>query len=135
MNMDIDASKIPSPGVEPDTAEFWAAANDGVLKIGSCNSCGEPHFYPRAICPRCGSLDVGLKEAKGTGTIYTYSVFRRTSEPYALAWVSLDEGVGMMTNIINCDLDEIRIGQEVEVVFRPSESGQAVPMFQPRGGR
>jgi uncharacterized OB-fold protein len=37
----------------------------------------------------------------------------------------------MMTNIVDCDLDKIRIGQAVRLVFKPSEGGQLVPMFTP----
>jgi uncharacterized OB-fold protein len=71
-------------------------------------------------------------EAKGTGEIYTYSVTRRgPPTPYCIAYVTLDEGVRMMTNIIDCDLDAIRIGQKVKVVFRKTEGGFSIPMFTP----
>ena len=50
---------------------------------------------------------------------------------YALAYVRLDEGVTMMTNIVDCDLDELRIGQRVKVCFKPDDAGQPVPMFTP----
>ena len=56
---------------------------------------------------------------------------RRVPVPYALAYVTLDEGVTMMTNIVDCDLDAIRIGQRVRVAFKPSEGGPPVPMFTP----
>jgi len=56
---------------------------------------------------------------------------RRLPVPYALAYVTLDEGVTMMTNIVDCDLDAIRIGQRVKVVFKPTEGGPPVPMFTP----
>lgn len=71
-------------------------------------------------------------EAKGSGTIYTCSVLRRgVPEPYCIAYVTLEEGVSMLTNIVDCDLDAVRIGQKVKVVFKPSESGAPVPMFTP----
>ena len=56
-----------------------------------------------------------IDEASGNGTIYTYSVMRRAPMPYAIAYVTLDEGPTMMTNIVDCDLDEIRIGQAVSL--------------------
>jgi uncharacterized OB-fold protein len=56
---------------------------------------------------------------------------RRVPVPYALAYVTLDEGVTMMTNIVDCDLDKIKIGQAVRLVFKPSEGGPPVPMFTP----
>ena len=74
-------------------------------------------------------------EAKGTGTIYTFSVTRRgAGAPYCIAYVTLDEGPTMMTNIVDTDLDAVRIGQRVRVVFRPSENGTAIPMFTSADG-
>ena len=56
---------------------------------------------------------------------------RRAPVPYAIAYVTLDEGPTMMTNIVDCDLDKIKIGQAVRLVFKPSEGGPPVPMFTP----
>ena len=85
-----------------------------------------------ALCPFCLSPNVAWQDAKGTGTIYTYSVTRRAGPvPYCIAYVTLDEGVKMMTNIVDCDLDTVRIGQKVKVVFKKSEGGVSVPMFAP----
>ena len=123
--------KIPAPEANPETRPFWEAAADGRLLIGKCASCGKPHFYPRAICPLCGSDATELVQASGRGLVYSYSVMRRVPVPYALAYVTLDEGVTMMTNIVDCDLDAIRIGQRVQVVFKPTDGGPPVPMFTP----
>ena len=89
------------------------------------------HHYPRAICPFCGSDRTEWTEASGRGTVYSYSVFRRAPMPYAIAYVTLAEGPTMMTNIVDCNLDTIRIGQAVRVVFKPTEDGPPVPMFAP----
>jgi len=56
---------------------------------------------------------------------------RRAPVPYAIAYVELAEGPRMMTNIVDCDLDKIAIGQPVRLVFKPSEGGPPVPMFTP----
>ncbi len=127
------ARRIPPPDVTPDTRPYWDAAAAGRLLLKRCRACGEPHHYPRALCPFCGSDDTEWGEASGRGRIYSFSVMRRTPQPYAIAYVTLDEGVTMMTNIVDCDLDALRIGQAVRVVFRPSDGGPPVPMFTPAG--
>src|SRR5262247_319325 len=109
------ARTIPPPPVNPETKPFWDAAAQGRLLIKCCTACDEPHWYPRAICPFCGSERTEWMEASGHGTIYSYSVFRRAPIPYAIAYVTLAEGPTMMTNIVDCDLDAIRIGQAVRV--------------------
>jgi len=58
-------------------------------------------------------------------------VTRRAKEPYAIAYVTLAEGPAMMTNIVGCDFDALRIGQPVIVVFEATEDGPPVPMFRP----
>jgi uncharacterized protein len=123
--------KIPVPPVTPETRPFWEAAAAGRLLIKTCTSCGQPHYYPRSICPFCGNDRMEWHDASGRGTIYSYSVMRRVPVPYAIAYVTLEEGVTMMTNIVDCDLDAIRIGQAVRVVFKPTEGGPPVPMFAP----
>jgi uncharacterized OB-fold protein len=124
--------KIPAPLPNLETQAFWDAAAEGKLLIKKCNSCGEVHFYPRSICPFCFSDQTVWQQASGDGTIYTYSVMRRGAPvPYAIAYVTLAEGPAMMTNIVDCDLDGIKIGQKVKLVFKPSEGGPPVPCFAP----
>ncbi|MBT7731292.1 MAG: Zn-ribbon domain-containing OB-fold protein, partial [Rhodospirillaceae bacterium] len=115
------------------TEQFWLAAKDGNLMIGHCNSCGEKHYYPRGMCPHCGSAEVELIQSSGKGEIYSWSVLRRADPPFAIAYVTLDEGPTMMTNIIECDLDNLHIGQRVELKFSPTEEkdGPPVPTFKP----
>jgi len=122
---------IPAPQPSPDTAPFWEATAQGQLLIKQCRACGQPHYYPRPLCPFCFSDATEWRAAAGTGTVYSYSVMRRADVPYAIAYVTLDEGVTMMTNLVDCDLDALRIGQRVRLVFTPTEGGPPVPTFTP----
>ena len=123
--------KFPAPVPNPETKPFWEAAAEGRLLLKRCRSCGEVHYYPRTLCPLCGSGETEWQPASGGGTIYSHSVMRRAEAPYAIAYVTLDEGVTMMTNLVDCDLDAIRIGQRVRLVFKPTEGGPPVPTFTP----
>lgn len=124
--------KIPAPAVNPEVKPFFDAAAGGKLMLKYCGACKQFHHYPRAICPHCFSAGTEWRDAKGTGTVYTYSVLRRgVPVPYCIAYVTLEEGVAMLTNIVDCDLDSVRIGMKVKVVFKPTEGGPPVPMFTP----
>jgi uncharacterized OB-fold protein len=70
-------------------------------------------------------------QAKGFGVVYTFSVLRAVQAPYCIAYVTLDEGVTMLTNLVDCDFEKVKIGMKVKVVFRPSDGGPPVPMFTP----
>ena len=125
------ARVIHGPTANPETAAYWEATAAGKLLIKRCEACGEFHFYPRALCPFCFSDRTVWHQVSGRGIIYSFSVMRRASVPYALAYVTLEEGPSMMTNIVGCDFNTIRIGQAVRVVFEASDNGQKVPMFTP----
>lgn len=118
----------PTPNVE--TKRFWQAADEGQLLVKRCTQCGQLHYYPRALCPFCFG-ETEWTESKGEGEIYSYSVMRRAPIPYAIAYVTLDEGPTIMTNIVDCDFDDIRIGQRVRLIYREAEDGQNVAMFTP----
>ena len=122
---------IIAPLPFPETTPYWEAAAQGRLLLKYCTACAAYHFYPRALCPFCFSDKTEWREAAGTGTIYSFSVMRRAEVPYAIAYVTLAEGPTMMSNIVDCDLDTIRIGQQVRFVFKPADNGQLVPMFTP----
>ncbi|MBI09041.1 MAG: DNA-binding protein [Rhodospirillaceae bacterium] len=123
--------KIPSPPMSVENEAFWAAANEGKLMIPRCKDTGQFFWYPRNLSPFTLSNNVEMVEASGKGTIYTYSVMRRANPQYAIAYVTLEEGITMMTNIVDCDFDSVAIGQLVELDFYETENGQKVPVFKP----
>ncbi len=119
-----------SPFVVPET-EAWAdAARAGVLLFKRCLDCGQPHYYPRPFCPFCFLERTEFVAAGGTGAIYSYSITRVGGEPYAIAYVTLDEGPTLMTNIVDTPFESITIGAPVSVVFRDGPLGFPAPMFR-----
>ena len=114
----------------PESAPFWGAAEAGTLLLPQCTSCGRYHWHPRAFCPLCGAPEPRWMRASGRGDIYSYSV-ARTSVPYVVAYVRLAEGPLMLTNVIGCDTDTVRIGQRVTARFRATPQGRLLPVFVP----
>ncbi|WP_417426807.1 Zn-ribbon domain-containing OB-fold protein [Hoeflea sp.] len=114
----------------PETTDYWSAAEVGKLLLKSCRSCGEVHFYPRSICPHCFSPDTEWVASDGRGEIYAFTVMRRADPPSVIAYVTLAEGVTMLTNIIDCDEDGLSIGDAVTVDFAVRED-RTVPVFKP----
>lgn len=114
----------------PEIQPFWTALGEGRFLIKHCRGCGRAHWYPRAICPHCASADTEWREASGRGAVYSYSVMRQAKEPFAIAYVTLEEGPTMMTNIVDSDLEAIRIGKPVEIAIRRQPEGEALPLFR-----
>ena len=126
---------VAPPSPDAESQPFWDAAREGRFLVKSCNACGRTHWFPRTICPFCWSADTAWRPGSGRGRVYSYTVMRRARAPYVVAYVTLEEGPRMLTNIVECDPDAIRIDQEVELVFvRTTDDGAPpVPMFRPAG--
>lgn len=122
--------KTAAPSADVANEAYWTAAAQGKLLLKQCNSCHKLHYYPRPICPFCMSDDTAWVEASGSGTIYSWSVERRADPPFAIAFVSLSEGPTLLTNIVDCDLDDLAIGQAVTLKFEERD-GAPVPVFAP----
>ncbi len=128
----------PLPAIQPWTEEFWRATKQHTLLVQECNECNEKIFYPRKVCPECWSSNLGWSEATGRATVFSYSVTMDMVEPkfmedlpYVLALVDLEEGVRMMTRIVDCDPEDLHIGMDVEVSFDDVTDDISLPMFRP----
>ncbi len=121
----------PFAAAYPETSEFWAAAAEGKLLLKTCDDCKSSHWYPRAVCPMCGSVKLRWTEASGQGKLYAFSPARRVEPTYTLAYVTLDEGPTLMTNIIDAEPETLQIGQPVQVKFQAAEEGRMMPFFTP----
>ena len=125
---------------EPDTEPFYEATRQHRLTFQVCNACKNVVFFPRGHCPACGSRDLSWHDSKGEGTVYTFSVVRLNRHPafaplgpYAVAYVDLDEGFRILTNVVgvNDPVNEVKVGQRVRVQWDDQESGIALPLFAP----
>jgi len=130
----------PAPIVLPEVQAFWDGTAEGKLLLATCEDCQQVIWYPRPFCPACASTNVKWVAASGKGTVYSFTVNRRgvadmreyrDAGVYVLAYVELDEGPRVMTNIVECDPDTVRIGQKVEVVFNDTGQGTALWRFRP----
>jgi uncharacterized OB-fold protein len=123
---------IPAPAVSVETKPFWDAAAEGRFLIKRCKACGKAHWYPRTYCPFCASGETVWEESPGEGVVYTFSIMRRSQAgPYAIGYVTLDEGPSLLTNFGDVTADRLKIGMRVKVKFQPTEGGPPVPVFAP----
>lgn len=119
---------------QPEARPFWEAAARGELLGKACEDCGELHWYPRAVCPFCGSPRTVWRPLSGRGTVYACSTLRRADPPYTVAYVQLDEGPMLLTNLVDMPESAMRIGAAVRVVFRPADEGRLAPKFTAADG-
>jgi hypothetical protein len=118
------------PPPSPVSAPFWDATRERKLLLQWCVTCNAPIFYPREVCPGCLGHELEWREASGRGQVYAYTVDHRNAEELVtVALVELDEGVRMMSNVVN--YTELSVSMPVSVTWEPLSDGRNLPVFEP----
>jgi len=128
----------PLPQIDEENRPWWEALKRHELYVQRCRDCGELRYYPRAQCTECLSPKTEWLKCSGRGKVYTFTVTNqnqapgfRESLPYIMAYVELDEGLKMLTNIIDCRPEEAKIGMPVEVVYDDVTPEVTLAKFRP----
>jgi uncharacterized OB-fold protein len=121
-----------------EATPHWRAAREGRLVMPFCAGCGRLDWPPADQCPRCGGALI-WRDCSGHGTIVTFSIVRRPVQPewkdevpYVVAFVALDEGPRLLSNIVDCDPETVAIGQRVTCAFvETTDPELGLPVFRP----
>ncbi len=122
---------------EIEAKPFWANLKEHRLTAQRCSSCSHFRFPPQALCPKCLSSEFEWAPLSGKGKIYSHVTYRRAwhpayqdKVPYNVSLVELDEGVRMVSNVIDCKVEEVYTGMPVEVVYE-DVGDYTLPKFRP----
>lgn len=127
--------KMPAPLMNPEAQPWFDAAAEGRLLYRHCGACGLAHHPPRSLCPHCHADGTAWRQSAGLGAVYSASMLRRgTPVPYCIAYVTLDEGVTIMSNLVDFGLTTPAVGTRVQVRFAEAEGGAKLPVFGPVAG-
>lgn len=129
----------PLPEFRPETKPYWDGTKNHELLIPRSKETGEFFFYPRALSPgEDMSENLEWVKASGKAKVWTYAIHHmgptkayKGDPPYVVALVELEEGVKMMTNIVDCDPNDVHVGMDVEVVFDDVTDEVTLPKFKP----
>ncbi len=133
-----DKYRKPLPRIDEESRGWWEALARHELYVQRCRDCGTLRLPPRALCTNCLSGGIEWLRASGQAVVYSYTVTHqnqapgfREELPYVLAIVQLAEGPRLMTNVVGCAPDQVRIGMPVEVVFDDVTPDVTLPKFRP----
>ena len=132
-----DRPPKPIPAVTPELAPFFAAAREHRLVVQRCTACGALRFPARAVCSQCLSQDAEWMPVSGKGRVFSVVIMHQAIDPgfaaevpYAVVMVELDEGVRMMSNVVDVAPHDIEVGQPLEVVFERLSDEVTLPKFR-----
>ena len=135
----MEAIAKPLPRVTPELAPFFAAARERKLVVQRCSGCGQLRFPPRELCSRCWSRDAEWVPVSGRGEVFSFYWMHQiyhpgfaAEVPYAVVIVALEEGPHVLSNMVDCSREELRIGLPVEATFEDVSAEVTLPKFRPR---
>lgn len=100
----------PAPSAE---RHYFEQLAQGRFVIPRCQACARHHFYPRVICPHCGSDSLRWVEPSGDGVVYSTTVVRNKGGDYTVCLVDLDEGPRLMSRVVGMPVEAVTIGLRV----------------------
>ena len=125
------------PRVTDQNRHFWTGGAEGELRFLRCAACRTYVHPPAPVCPACLARELAPEPVSGRATVLTYTLNHHPwvpapDHPYAIAIVELEEqpGLRLMTNVVNCPAESVRIGMPVKVVFEPHDDVW-IPLFEP----
>ena len=117
---------------DPIEKAFWRGTSNRQLLIPNCEACLEAHWYPRPICPHCASSRISFKPSNGGGVIYSLTRLRQKGGmSKTIAYIRMDEGITLLSRIIDDEANAAIIGQRVQLAFEHQENGLDLPVFRP----
>lgn len=132
-----DFASRPLPVVnDEETAGFWQAANEHRLVVRTCNACGAKLHLPKSYCHRCGSWDVGWRDVRATGSVYSWTILHHTIHeafpaPCTIVLVALDEDASIRFIGQIPGAAELYEGMPMRVRFEDIEPGVTLPQWEP----
>jgi uncharacterized OB-fold protein len=136
INDTTEVKRIP-PVPRSFSRAFWDATREKKLLVQYCKRTGQYQFFPRPVSIFTGRRDLEWREVSGKGKIFSYTIVRRSREPFQghepffIASVTLDVGVNILANIAHCRADEMRVDLPVRLFWQPLSNGTHLPMFEP----
>lgn len=143
MSESTDTSEKPKmkrfePPVGEASEVFWEATKEQRFLVQRCDACDVAIFYPREVCPTClSSESLSWRESEGKGTIYAASVQEKPANPmmadkvpYVVALVELEDGIRLMSNVINCPPYDATVGTSVKLTWEALSDGRHLPQWE-----
>jgi 3-oxo-4,17-pregnadiene-20-carboxyl-CoA hydratase alpha subunit len=129
---------IPRPApAAADDAQFWSFVDDGELRLQRCAACAAFRHPPRPVCAECGSRESEWVAASGHGVVWSFTVIHPPTvpsfaerTPYGAVVVRLDEGVFLVSNIVDCGPDDLAVEMPVDLAITEVEPGLRLPLFR-----
>ena len=125
-----------APRISADTKMFWEGCKEHKLEIQRCKKCGKLRWPAAFLCPDCLSSETEMQEMSGDGTLYSYVTFQKAFHPsvqdkvpYTVGVVELEGGVRIISNIVDCEPEQLACNKKVKMKWMDCEE-YTKPVFE-----
>lgn len=133
----VEEYKKPLPEMDEELQSFWDACKTHELRVQQCHTCGTC-YYPSSICSNCDDPKMEWVKVSGKGKLHTYTIFHQLYHPafkddipYNAAIIELDEGPLLLSNVVQCKNEDLKLGMPLEVTFEDVTEDVTLPKFKP----
>jgi uncharacterized OB-fold protein len=127
----------PLPSKDLDGKPFWESCKSHSMALQRCVACGHFRYPPRSLCPKCHSAEAELRPVSGRGRVYvslvmchSYGPAWEKDVPYNVSIIELEEGVHMWSNVVGCSPDDVKIGDDVTIIYDDVTEEITLPKFR-----
>ncbi|HEX4668459.1 MAG TPA: OB-fold domain-containing protein [Solirubrobacterales bacterium] len=139
---DRDYAK-PLPILTATNRPYWEAAARHEFQLQRCSACRSWIYPISVVCQSCGAQDDYVwTSLSGRATLSSWAVYRRAfapfepaDVPYAVAEVELEEGVRLVSHVVDAEIAEYRAGLALRVAFRDLTPAISLVVFAPLSQR
>ena len=130
----------PLPALEGLAGEFYDFCKQVALRFQRCTRCNAWRHVPREMCAECGSWDWEWQASSGRGRVFSWTVIAiplhptfGADAPYAAVIVEMEEGVRLLSHVVDVAPDALEIDMPVEVFFEAVTPEVSLPKFRRAG--
>ena len=131
------AYKRPLPRRRGMAGEFYEYCKKHELRFQRCTDCGTWRHVPRDMCAKCGSFNWAWAQSSGKGKLFSWTTVMQPMlpqfadrVPYSPVVVEMDEGVRILSELVDVSNEELRLGLPVEVAFDDVTPEVTLPKFR-----
>lgn len=128
----------PLPSKTDENARYWESAQQHALELQRCGGCGRFRYPSAPFCPNCLSPEAEWQPISGKAAVYSFIIVHQRYDPsfaddlpYNVAIVELDEGPRLVTNIVGCRNEDIRVGMPLTITYEDVTEEFTLPKFRP----
>jgi uncharacterized OB-fold protein len=131
------AYKRPLPRRRGMAGEFYEYCKKHELRFQRCTDCGTWRHVPRDMCAKCGSFNWAWAQSSGKGKLFSWTTVMQPMlpqfadrVPYSPVVIEMDEGVRILSELVDVSNEELRLGLPVEVAFDDVTPEVTLPKFR-----